>query len=299
MIIPRNPILGALLGLSLLFVAVVGWSDTPNDPPERGVMIDQSRRLLFRPLDAFFLVRFDDSEQYRRVPAVLFNPPDSKNQPDGSLATHAAGTRIFPPPGVKSLSFHAVFLGPGGKLEFVPLETLRLDETSVQSNTNAALREKVLQLKAELGSWRMQSQAQEESLKRLRADAEIIGDFGRILDKKEELEKTKGDIISVTGDIENLKRFLKLAKGRSAPVNQVGREAQLVGQLSEITQVSSAVEMGEVRRRAGAEAELQRKLALIEVTRSDDVAALTTELARLRAALGQDTAAAAERMGEP
>jgi hypothetical protein len=294
--IARVVVVMLLVGRALVVGVSIGLAEAPRDSAERGVIIDQSRRLLFRPLDVFFLVRFDDNDQYVRVPAVLFNAPEAKNQPDGAVALHAAGARIVPPEGVSSVSFHAVFLGAGGKLEFLPRETIVLDEAGIQANTNDAVREKLLQRKAELGSWRMQSQAQEESLKRLRADAEVIGDFGRILDKKEDLEKTRGDIASVQGDIENLRRFLKLAKGRTAPINQVGREAQLVGQLSEITQVSSTAEMSEVRRRAGAEAELQRKLALIEATRSEDLPALTTELARLRAALGEDSAAAAEPM---
>lgn len=280
-----------LISLVSLIVGVVLSHGIPLEAQpesvERGVIIDTVRRLPFRPVDSFFLVSFDESELYLRVPAVLADLSGGKSRTEGTLAVYAAGARVEPPPEARAVTYHAVFLGPEGRLEFVPAEKIVLNEDTLRAATPEALREALLQRKGELGSWRMQAQAQEESLKRLRSDAEIIGDFGRIIDKKEELEKTRTDTESVRRDIENLRRFLRLAKGRSAPVNQVGREAQLVGQLGELAKRSSAVEMGEVRRRAGAEAELQRKLALIEATRGDDLGGLVSELTRLRAALGE------------
>ncbi len=262
--------------------ALSAFAAEPPPPSDDIIFIDQSRRLTFEPNDAFFLVSFDEGKVLR-VPAMIVRlEGESSTRGDATPVTYGAGARVRPPHGSSRVSFRTVFLGTANRLEFVPPSTRELGDTSVNTSSTDALREQLLQRKAVLGSWRMQAQAQEESLKRLRADAEVIGDFGRILDKKEEIERVKSDLASVKKDIQNLDHFLKLAKTRPAPVNQVGREAQLVKQLSEITQVSHAVELTELRRRASAETELQRKLALIEATRQDDLATLTSELERLR-----------------
>lgn len=254
----------------------------PSAAPGSELFIDQARRLAFEPTDGFFLVSFDEG-QVLRVPAMIINlDGETAGRRDTTSFTFGAGARIRPPQGVRRISFSTIFLGAANRLEFVPPTMIEIGESQSRSASTDALRETLLQRKAVLGSWRMQSQAQGESLTRLRADAEIIGDFGRILDKKEEIERVKSDLVSVKKDIHNLDHFLKLAKTRPAPVNQVGREAQLVKQLSEITQVSHGVELTELRRRAGAEAELQRKLALVESTRQDDLATLASELERLR-----------------
>ncbi|MFM1847905.1 MAG: hypothetical protein RL417_1379 [Pseudomonadota bacterium] len=245
------------------------------------VFIEQVRRLSFDPTEAFFLVAFDE-DRVVRFPATVVRISTDGRRGDGSPQAYGAVARIRPPLDVKTVSFSAVFFGRGAQIEFVVPVSLSLAELRNRTVSTDRLREELLQRKAVLGSWRMQVQAQEESLKRLRTDAEVIGDFGRIIDKKEEIDRVKVDLGNVKGDIENLSRFLKLAKTRPAPVNQVGREAQLVKQLSEITQVSHSVELTEMRRRAGAEAELQRKLALIEATRQEDLAALTSELERLK-----------------
>lgn len=271
-----------LLTVCGFFAALSAFAAEPPAPTENGIFIDQSRRLTFEPSDAFFLVSFD-AGRVLRVPAMIVRlEGESSVRGDVAPVTYGAGARVRPPRGSSQVSFSTVFLGTANRLEFVPPTTLELSEASLNRSSTDTLREQLLQRKAVLGSWRMQAQAQEDSLNRLRADAEVIGDFGRILDKKEEIERAKNDLASVKKDIQNLDHFLKLAKTRPAPVNQVGREAQLVKQLSEITQVSHAVELTEIRRRASAETELQRKLALIEATRQDDLATLTSELERLR-----------------
>jgi hypothetical protein len=246
------------------------------------IFIDQVRRLAFPPTEAFFLVSFSDVRVVR-VAATLVQL-GGKNGDDALNSVVGAVARIQIPDEIPHLTYSAVFLGTGSRLEFVAPVRVNLHDASQREVSVDTIREELLQHKAVLGSWRMQVQAQEESLKRLRSDAEILGDFGRIIDKREELDRAKSDLANVERDIENLTRFVKLAKTRPAPANQVGREAQLVKQLSEITQVSHAVELTEIRRRSAAEADLQRKLALIEATRQEDLAGLTSELERLKRA---------------
>lgn len=270
----------------------------PPPSANDGLFIDQSRRLSFAPTDAFFLVSFDEGRVLRVGATLVRLDGELVARTDTGPITYGAGARIRPPHGARRVSFSGVFLGAPNRLEFVPPTNLELSESNSGLGAIDGLREVLLQRKAILGSWRMQAQAQEESLKRLRADAEIIGEFGRIIDTKEEIERVKSDLASVKKDIQNLDHFLKLAKTRPAPANQVGREAQLVKQLSEITQVSHSVELTELRRRTGAETELQRKLALIEATRQDDLATLTSELERLKRESGSKRLGAAKERDE-
>jgi len=284
--------------MRLLVVVLCGllappvWSQSPARDSSEGILLDQSRKLNFKPVEAFFLVAFDDQRTVR-VPAMMLTDVPGSEPREDAFVLRSAGVRIIPPPGARRITFSTVFVGAGTRLEFAPPETVELTDPRVAGRSTDALREELLQRKAVLGSWRMQIQAQDESLRRLRADAEIIGEFGRIIDKKEEIEKARADSASVRKDIENLEHFLKLAKTRPAPANQVGREASLVAQVSEITQVSHAVEMTEMRRKAGAEADLQRKLAVIEATRLDDLGALESERAKLQ----QDYEALRQRQG--
>ncbi|NDC39495.1 MAG: hypothetical protein EBZ48_15895 [Proteobacteria bacterium] len=116
----------------------------------------------------------------------------------------------------------------------------------------------------------------------LREEAEVVGNFARVVDAKEELAKVQGAISSVEKDIANLDRFLKLAASYPAPKNYRNREQQLASQLVELTEVARKAEQGEFSRRQAVHGEMQQRLRLLEAARSGDTEGLREQLEILR-----------------
>ncbi len=188
------------------------------------------------------------------------------------------------------IRFYVLVLNSDGKyMRFPENGTATPGETSVRDPD--ALREYLIQRKEVLKSWQMQIQVQEDSLARLRADAEVIGSLGKIVEVQDEIEKTKKSIRDLEGDMENLQYFLKASHSSELPINYAAREAQLTKQIAELAAAAKFAESSELKRSSLTQAELQRKLALVESTRGEDYDGLQRDLLRLRSkrmALQQD-----------
>lgn len=144
------------------------------------------------------------------------------------------------------------------------------------------LRERLLIRKQELNNLRMQFDAQEDSLKRLRADADIIANLGRIVDLREEAERIKKELTDLDHDIISLNEFIGLVRNLPAPGNLLARERQLGRQLQELAEATKKADAEEFSRRSATERELQDHLALVELARHEDLDAMQRELVRLR-----------------
>jgi hypothetical protein len=145
-----------------------------------------------------------------------------------------------------------------------------------------ALREYLLKRKQEARSWQTQIDAQDDSLRRLRADADIVADLSRIVEVREDIDRVRQSIRGLQQDQANLEEFLRLARTGPQPRNFASRERQLTKQIVELADVAKGTESGEFSRRSDAEREVQQQLALIEQARGLDLDGLQRELVQLR-----------------
>ncbi len=144
------------------------------------------------------------------------------------------------------------------------------------------MRALLLSRKDVLRSWQLQVRAQDESLERLRADADIIANLGRIVEVKEDAERFRQEAAALDKDITNLRRLFAITRDHASPKNFLGRESQLQKQLAELNHLHEELGTRNGQERSAFELDVQRKLALIEETRFDDYEGLQRELIRLR-----------------
>jgi len=170
----------------------------------------------------------------------------------------------------------------GGAQVFLPPRLLPLNQENLFGASVDNLREHLQQRKKSLESWQVQLRVQRESLERLRADAEVIGNLGRIAERAEELQRVRAQIRDIEKDMQSLQRFLKLASKGPEPRNFVRRHHTLTQQLDELVRSARDMEAGERQRKNKGEAELNRDLKLVEATRDDDYDALREELSKVR-----------------
>ncbi len=238
---------------------------------ERAVIIDRGVLCPFTPVSADFLLELPG---YALIVPAQVIVPGTKGQ------KFHVGTAVELPEELSTLQYSLILRGDGGSIKFVPPHILPL--SAVRKRTLEGLRERLAQRKKLLESWRVQERVQHDSLERLREDAEVIGNLGRIAEKAEELKRVRLEIAGTEKDIQNLQRFLKLASKSAEPQNFVKRRAILNQQLEELVKQARAMEAGERERKVTGETKLQRELRLVEETRTDDYDVLRDELSRLR-----------------
>ena len=273
--------LSLFAGFALLLMPVLPCS-AAESPAAAGeeknmlpVVLERSLNCAFVPVRAFFFVLTPGL--YRKLPAQVMLPPQADN---GGERWHF-GVGLTVPRGLGTIRHALLVEGEGGALAFAPPRPLRLNDGS-RFRSSDEIREHLQQRKKVLESWDVQQRVQFESLERLRSDAEVIGNLGRIAEKAEELQRVRSEINDLEKDLESLKRFIKLASKALPPHNFVRRRLSLTQQLEELVRVAGAMEASERQRKAGGEAKLQQELSLVEATRDDDYDALRVQLSSLR-----------------
>ena len=268
--------------LSILFWVRASQAQSPSASPpstlKRYVTLDHSVDLSFTPEDILYFVDFGDSVGERIRGSLLQSRAEKSSLKEG-LRHWSSAARIPVPEGKDTVYYGVLYIGRDRKFYLEP----RNGREVKNSESTDALREKLLQKKELLKSWEIQVKTQEETLQRLRDDANVIGNLGRILEVKDELEHTHEVTSMLDRDIDNLKEFLRLARARVMPKNYAGREEQLTRQIADLAQAAKGAESQEFSRKSKAQGELQRKLGLIEQTRNDSFDDLQRALVKLKA----------------
>lgn len=149
------------------------------------------------------------------------------------------------------------------------------------------LRDFVSLKRDELKLLESQIRIQEESLERLRSDAEVIGRLKSLVRLKDEVDLNQRTLEFLARDQAVLDEFIRIAKGRAAPLNFNAREAQLNKATSELAERAKRAEAAGKGGRAKVDQDLQEKLRLIERHRSVNLEALQREVAILRKRLAE------------
>ncbi|NLF24810.1 MAG: hypothetical protein GX589_04035 [Deltaproteobacteria bacterium] len=263
-------------------LAVAQLEEVGKEPHSRKDMLflDREGSFDFPVKQAFFTVVFGDEAPQRYRAEIL--PPSSTSTEPGELPVWRFGVSLERPAGIDQVEFAVLVLGEGGRYQFLPPTRQQLSGGDDHSASVDALRRSLLEKKRELESWRVQANTQDRSISRLRADAAVIGELGRIAEIAEAVEIMKEEISGLTKDMDNTGRLVRLAARGERPKNYETRQAVLTKQLDELASVVRSVESGEMGRKSASEAELQRKLRVVEAARGEDYDALQNDLLRLR-----------------
>ena len=243
------------------------------------ILLDRSAPCAFTPLRAYFVVDFGSDRVYKLPAEVMIADEEGRAGKPG-LWYFGVGLPIVE--GIEVLQHALLVQGEAGNELFLPPRLLSLAGDNTFGASPDALREHLTERKKTLESWRVQLRVQEESLERLRADAEVIGNLGRVAERTEDLERTRAHLAGVQKDMQNLERFLRLASKGAEPKNFVRRRAELTTQLEELARAARDMEAGESSRKSTGEADLHRDVKLVEMTRDENYDALREELAGLR-----------------
>jgi hypothetical protein len=246
-------------------------------------MLNREVALSFAPETAFFVVQFDSGAPVR-VPAVLVPPFVN---PSMAVAGDAepkwlVGGEVAIPAGAREMRSFGVALGRDKEAAALELVSQEIEHLPFSGDSEGQLRAHLMERKGVVSSLKLQMAEQESTLRRLREDAEVVGNFARVVDAREELAKVEASIRSVDKDIANLERFLGLAGAYPAPKNYRNREQQLASQLIELTEAARKAEQGEFLRRQSAQGDMQNRLRLLEAARTSDVSGLGEQLSILR-----------------
>lgn len=269
------------LFLQFFALVFIVMSANAQDPQLDTVIVDRGVLLDFVPEEAFFVVAFDDKISVR-LPAVII-PPLRKDPTSSNAGMWWVGAELRVPVGSQVMRSFGFAHGKEDRVKLLPLEAMDLRSGQHFWGSNDKLREYLLQRKEGLTLERRKLKQQDLQLARLRSDAEVIGNFGRIIDTKEELSRTKQGSQNLDRDMAATERFIKLASTYAAPLNAVGREQQLTGQIAELAGAAKRAERGELSRRWSNDQELKRRMQVLEEARESDLADLGDELERLKA----------------
>ena len=232
----------------------------------------------FVPKNAIFFVTLNEQPQLL-VQQGLMLPSDSDNDRKVQVATVLKHSKP-----VNKINYSVLLMGDDKKFLFHDLPTLVVGSDSLTSISASTLRDYLLGKKGQLSELQVTNEEDGQEIRRLRSDAEVIGNLGRITQRMEEVSIMREQRKQITEDAERLETFIQQAAVQPEPNNFIRRQSQLTSQLEELAQVVQSVEQDESTRRSFSEAQLQRQLALIEETRTASVPELQAQLATLQKA---------------
>jgi len=245
----------------------------------RTIVISRSATLDFMPERITCIVAYDNGEPFK-VSGFSLRPPErglfSPDEPQ------YFGARLSIPANVRTIESAFILFSKTERFAFLSPETKPVSELTSIGSSVEELKIRLQERQEQLKSWKMQAKVQGESLERLRSDAEVIGNLGRLTIGVEERDRTLAAITNIKGDIDNLRHFLKLANSAPVPSNFKRRENILTKQLAELANSATMAEKEERQRKSHSEGKLRRELALIEDTRTDNIDQLRRDLEQLR-----------------
>jgi len=145
-------------------------------------LLTRSVELAFAPKEAYFIV--SEANNVKKIAVQSWADSDNRKY----FASYYRGPVEL---NGKAVKVALIVRGINDECEIFPF---RMQHINNEFETEAILEERLKQYSDKLASWRMQERVQKESLERLRNDADIIGNLGRIADKASLLQRVKMQI---------------------------------------------------------------------------------------------------------
>ena len=130
--------------------------------------------------------------------------------------------------------------------------------------------------------WEERVKEQSANLARLREDADLIANVGRIVSKEDEVERIRRDVDRFRVALMIARQRLEALQKKVSVPNEQGRLAQVTVELAALAAAVKKSEQQAEERISSASTELQDKLALIESTKNERIDLLKKELEELR-----------------
>lgn len=239
----------------------------------------------FEPISALCAFRTPDS---LNVVHALFVPIEERND-----------TRLFRSDGVRSLQPWLIGCPAPARIEAdsqvsvvierangatvsrsVAADALVSTERLLDTEENA--RQFLAKQKEISASFAVQIKAQEAELRRLRGDADQVGQHGAIADLEQRERDGVARRTEAEQNLRNLQDSVKNMRAAPPPPNAAVMEVEITKQLAELAQAARGVESNEQERVAQGNGKLQDAMRVIEDTRFDDGEKIRAELVKMR-----------------
>jgi hypothetical protein len=225
----------------------------------------------FKPVKAEAVV-VDAEKNIFIIPAVILeNSEISENKIPKSYIIGVKVDGLVEQPQLMSVVVYG-----DGTAEFA--STIKdISSSDLISDSAIQLRDKILAERRDLSELREMLNSEVFNLKKLRLEAGRIADLGRIIELDEDTRRLKEAGDAVERDIASLKVSLEAVKDLKEPRRFERRKVVLTEQLSELAKAALAAEQSAPSMKKTSESDLDRKLALIDATRFDDLDELERE----------------------
>jgi hypothetical protein len=267
--------------MKVFLVLVVFWSNilivSAEESSSHEIYLRRSARLEFLPEEALFFARWE-TDEISVLPSVLL-PSVSQTIGSERSARWNFGTKLAVSPSRKLREYSTLIRGKHQENLYLPPKGLT-EEDKYQSSD--LLRQRLLEQREKLTSLEKQKSRQDDELRRLREDVDIISDIGRIIRVRQDLEKRSEELVSARKDIEMLQRFLGSVRSSRGPRGYSSREGELTRQVAELAGAAKEAEARESSDRVRTQQARERRRMLIFLGKTADRGALRQELQSLR-----------------
>lgn len=190
--------------------------------------------------------------------------------------------RVTLPEVVDRLQVVSIIVGTRGEVRSRYREFAATEIPPTMQLSLSELRARFAERRGVFRKLRSETHALDERLAALQRDADNIAMVSRIVSAEEHLSDVQARLARLTTAQQSIDRRAAQIRTRPQPLNAQKREAELVGQLGELSRALSAAETQALTRLKGAKGALQEKLNLIEETRDQQITILEEDLARLQ-----------------
>ncbi len=247
-------------------------------------ILDVHMPLQTTPKEAYFFVEMMQGELIRL--RATFVPPFRNGEAGRNELDKTGGEWLFgaylPENFASTLVKFSLLLNVDGEAKYLPPQS----KVIVSNNENIAsvdlLRELVENKKKELESIYEEYNRNLKTLKKLRLDVDLIADIGRIVDIRDEKQKTVQETKNLDRDAIALNELLLLVRNQGNPNNFSRREAELIKQIGQLAEAAKSVEMTEHARRREVEEKNRRKMEIVQATQGDSSEFLSRKLVALK-----------------
>jgi len=224
------------------------------------LVIEHTISLAFEPQEVVFLVERADAivgagalERVRGL-GVLADITPAEQDPGTSPQKRRwlLGAPFQPQAGVLQVQYSILIAGTANRYEFVPSITMHIADlppwwaSSAQLNIAGLpidqVRAQLLLTKERIKAEQKKRKVAVNELEKIRMDAEVIGNFAKILELRSERNRLDAEAAASEVYAASLKRSLERAKSPATPSNFPRRELQLTQQIAELVRVTKQLQ---------------------------------------------------------
>ncbi len=245
------------------------------------VILESPEELDFSPREAVIIAGFDTGEISSVSAAVV--PPQRIGKESAEISRWWLAAPVRIPVGARSVTWVTRIVSPTGVVTF----TTPRDRSLLEVDGVEQLRAEVRQLSTQTSNAGKELVALEKDMTSLRREAELIGNFGRIIDAQEELSRVESELSQLADQSLSVEQFLQKAQNFAVPGGQVAREQQLIREIPVIAEATQRTERTELMRKTSSEREAKQMMVALEAARSPQaqqpgyLTGLKSELSRL------------------